>query len=107
MPGAKLTGNARLLTPLGSIPRDWDSVGPAETAVVPWSPAQPTRNLDGRVVHNNQPAVAQCSDGVATIGGHNGNHAWLQNLRCSVDGHFQFTLNDFVNFFFGMEVLVY
>jgi hypothetical protein len=60
----------------------------------------------GRMVYNNKAPVSQCSHGVTTVGGHNGNHARLRYRRFSVDGHFQLALNDFVNFFFGMEVLV-
>ena len=59
-----------------------------------------------RVVHDNQTPVTQCFDGVTTVCGHDGNHVWLQNLRYSIDGHLQFPLDHFIDFFFGMEVLV-
>src|SRR6516164_5383440 len=65
-------------------------------------PEIPTR----RMGHDYQTPVTQCFDGVTTVGGNDGNHAWLCNLRSSIYGYFQFTLDDFVDFFFGMKVLV-
>jgi hypothetical protein len=60
----------------------------------------------GRVIYKNQASISKRSDGMPGVRRHNGNHTRPRNLRSSIDRHLQLALDDFVNLFFGMEVLM-
>src|SRR5580704_9338623 len=59
-----------------------------------------------RMIHNDKSPIRQCFDRMTAVRGHNGNNARLRNLTSALDRDFDFSLDDFVDFFLGMEVLV-
>lgn len=59
-----------------------------------------------RIVNDDGATIRQSFDRVAHIAWHNPHHARSSNLLGSVDGQFEFTFNDLVDFFLRVEMLV-
>src|SRR5271166_4065165 len=60
-----------------------------------------------RIIDNNGSAICEGFDRMANIARHHGDNARLHDLGHALDCHFEFTLDDLVDFFLRMEVLVY
>ncbi len=65
-----------------------------------------SRSRAGRMIHNNEVPIGNCSDGMTAVGRHDGSNAGARNVRCSVDCDFNPTLKDFVHLFLGVGVFV-
>jgi len=58
------------------------------------------------MVDDDRSSVREGFDRMADIGRHDRNQAVAGDLGYAADGYFEFAFDDFVDFFFGMEVFV-
>ena len=58
------------------------------------------------MIYDNYSSIGQGFDRMANIARHHCDQPRFHDLNHAVDGHFEFTLDDLVDFFLRMEVLV-